>query len=339
MKQILFTRLNTAELLDVPDAALPAGGVRVRTAFSTISCGTERANITGDLNINIGAPADPTKPLFPRSAGYSASGIVEAVGEAVTGIAPGDRVAMFASSHKNVNILPASNVVKLPDGVSLEAAALCYIASFSMAAVRKTRVELGESAIVMGQGILGQFAVRFLRAAGAMPLIAVDPVASRREAALQGGADYALDPTAPDFAETVKRLTGGGANVCIEVTGRGEGFDQALDCMARFGRVALLGCTRDKDFTIDYYRKIHGPGITIIGAHTLARPSKESSPGWFTHRDDIAAILRLMAGGRVDLASLITETVSPLDCTEVYTRLVNDKNFGPVVQFDWEGIE
>ena len=339
MKQIIFTRLNTAELLDIPDAALPAGHVRVRTAFSTISCGTERANITGDLNINIGEPADPTKPLFPRSAGYSASGIVEAVGADVTDIAPGDRVAMFASSHKNYNILPAGNVLKLPEGVSLEAAALCYIASFSMAAVRKTRVEMGEAAMVMGLGILGQFAVRFLRTAGAMPVIAVDPVESRRALSLAGGADYALDPTAPDFADTVKRLTGGGASVCIEVTGRGAGFDQALDCMARFGRVALLGCTRDKDFTIDYYRKIHGPGITVIGAHTIARPSMESSPGWFTHRDDIAAILRLMAGGRVDLGALIGETASPLDCTAVSTRLVNDKNFGPIVQFDWEGIE
>lgn len=337
MKQIVFTRLNTAELLEVPDRDPAPGQVRVRTCMSTISCGTERANITGDLNISIMQAADPTKPLFPRYAGYSSSGIVEACGAGVTGIVPGDRVAMFASHHSSYNVLSQENVVKIPDGVGLSEAAMGYIASFSMASVRKTGVELGEAAMVMGLGILGQFAVRFFRAAGAAPVIAVDPVESRRALALRGGADLAFDPTEPDFAEKVKACTGG-INACVEVTGRGEGFDQALDCMARFGRIALLGCTRDKDFSIDYYRKIHGPGITIIGAHTLARPKWESHPGWFTHRDDIAAILRLMAVGRVDLASLVSETASPLNCTEVYTRLVNDRSFGPVVQFNWEDI-
>ena len=80
MKQILFTRLNTAELLDVPDAALPAGGVRVRTAFSTISCGTERANITGDPNVGTYTSAD-APVVFPRTSGYSSTGIVDACGK------------------------------------------------------------------------------------------------------------------------------------------------------------------------------------------------------------------------------------------------------------------
>ena len=82
-----------------------------------------------------------------------------------------------------------------------------------------------------------------------------------------------------DFSKKAKELTGGGAKVGIEVTGIGAGLDGILDCMARFGRVALLGCTRNKEFTIDYYRKVHGPGITLIGAHTNARPSCESSNG------------------------------------------------------------
>ena len=63
--------------------------------------------------------------------------------------------------------------------------------------------------------------------------------------------------------------------------------------MAKFGRIALLGCTRDKNFTVDYYRKIHGPGIHIIGAHTDARPKIDSSSGMFNQRDDIKAILNL----------------------------------------------
>ena len=110
--------------------------------------------------------------------------------------------------------------------------------------------------LVMGLGILGQLAVKLAAASGAAPLIAADPVESRRKAALDCGADYALNPLAADFAERVKDITHGGANAAIEVTGVGAGLDETLDCMAKLGRVALLGCTRDKNFTIDYYRTV-----------------------------------------------------------------------------------
>ena len=227
-------------------------------------------------------------------------------------------------------------VVKIEDeSVSFEAGAMSFIATFPMAAIRKTRLEMGESAMVMGLGILGMIAVKLLRAAGAVPIIAVDPNPTRREIALNNGADYAFDPMEADFADRVKAVTNGGVNVAIEVTGVGAGLNGALDCMAKFGRVALLGCTRSSDFTVDYYRKIHAPGITVIGAHTIARPETESHPGWFTHRDDIKSVLKLSAGGRLDLEALIEETHLPEECEKVYDRLVFDKNFPIVVQFDW----
>lgn len=208
-----------------------------------------------------------------------------------------------------------------------------------MAAIRKTRLEIGESAIVMGLGILGMLGVKLLRAAGAYPVIAADPNPTRREIALKNGADFAFDPTEENFAEKVKEITNGGVNVAIEVTGVGAGFNEALDCMARFGRIAMLGCTRSSDFTVDYYRKIHGPGITVIGAHTQARPQNESHPGWFTHRDDITAILKMCHGKRLCLENLVEETHSPSDCPEVYNRLVFDKAFPIAVQFDWSKIK
>ena len=107
-----------------------------------------------------------------------------------------------------------------------------------------------------------------------------------------------------------------------------------LDCMARFGRVALLGCTRSSDFSIDYYRKVHGPGITLIGAHTNARPLQDSRDGWWSERDDAQAILGLLSGKRLDFKCLIEETHSPAQAPEVFTRLANEPAF-PIVQFDW----
>lgn len=335
-KQIVFTKINIAELLEVEYRAPSATEVVVETAFSTVSCGTERANITGDPNV----AADTASVVeFPRTSGYSSAGTVVAKGDAVTDIEIGDRVAVYWGKHCKYNTVHQSQVVRIDDeNTTFEEAALSFITTFSLAAIRKTHLEIGESALVMGLGLLGQLAVRLLRASGAAPIIAVDPVESRRAEALEAGADFAFNPFEEDFVNKVKEVTCGGVNVAIEVTGVGAGFDGALDCMARFGRVALLGCTRNKDFTIDYYRKIHFPGITVVGAHTIARPEKESHPGYFTHNDDIKAVLKLCSGDRLDLKSMIKETHSPEKCADVYTRLVNDKNFPVAVQFDWRGM-
>lgn len=336
IKHIVFTEINKAELLEM-NLREPRGcEVLVKTKISTISSGTERANITGDPNVN----ANGAAVAFPRSSGYNSVGEVVAIGEDVKSVKPGDRVVVYWGKHRSYNLVNENNVVKVEDpAVSDNSAAMTFIASFPMAAIRKTRIEMGESAMVMGLGILGIIGVKLLRTAGAVPIVAVDPNPERRELAKKCGADFVFDPFEENFAENVKAVTGGGVNVCIEVTGVGAGFNEALDCMKKFGRVALLGCTRNSDFTVDYYKKIHSPGITVIGAHTIARPECESHPGWFTHRDDISAILSLISGGRIELDSLVSEVHSPEECPEVYERLVFDKNFPIGVQFDWAKLQ
>lgn len=337
-KGIIFTEKNKAALLDEPIASPAAGEVQVKVVRSSISSGTERANLTGDPNVSSQRDAKP-HVSFPRRAGYSTSGIVTAVGDGVTTLKVGDRVAMSWTLHRQYCCKKEQDVYKLDDCIGFDEAALWHIATFPLAAIRKTRLEVGESAIVMGMGILGMFAVKLLRAAGAAPIIAVDPVAEKRELALNKlGADYALDPFAEDFVSTVREITGGGAKVAIEVTGNGKALAGVLDCMARFGRVALLGCTRSSDFTIDYYHKVHGPGIQLIGAHTMARPDHESSPGMWTTRDDVFAIQKMVKLGRLEFASLIDEVHSPAEAPEVYRRLAENPAF-PVVQFDWTQLD
>ena len=333
-RQIVFTKPCVAELVETEIEAPNNNEVQVRLAVSTISSGTERANLVGNPNVAI---VGGGSVVFPRTAGYSSAGIVEAVGENATGFKAGDRVAMSWTLHKHVINMDKSLVYPLPDSVSFQDGALMHISIFPLAAIRKCRLEIGESAIVMGLGVLGLIAIPLLKAAGAVPVVAADPVPEKREKALAAGADYALDPSDDDFAKTVKELTGGGAKVGIEVTGIGAGLDEILDCMACFGRVALLGCTRNKDFTIDYYRKVHGRGITLVGAHTQARPQYESSGGWWTQRDDIATVLKLTEMGRIKLSDLVDEIHSPMEAPEIYTRLANEKSF-PMVQFDWRKL-
>ncbi len=338
-KQILFTKVNVAEVVELPVSAPKANEVVVQTAFSTISCGTERANITGDPNVSVFS--EGSEPVvFPRVCGYSSAGVVIDKGADVRSVEIGDRVVMSWSNHAKINVLPEENVVKIPyDSVSMQSAAIFHIGTFPMAALRKTKLEIGESMLVMGLGVLGLLGVQFAKAAGAVPVIAVDPTPARREKALALGADYALDPFDGDFVKQVKELSHGGVNAAIEVTGLGAGLNQCLDCMKPFGRIALLGCTRDKNFTVDYYRKVHGPGISLIGAHTSARPKFESSPHAFTQREDIATMIKLSALGRLDFEKIIDEVHSPDECGEIYTRLVEDRAFPPVVQFDWSKLQ
>lgn len=338
-KQIVFTEKNVAKLIDVEYSEPRDNEVVVETLFSSISCGTEKANITGDPNTSISSKENEPA-VFPRSSGYSSSGIVLKVGKNVINVKVGDSVSMSWSKHKKINVMPSDCVFKYDsEKITAQEAALLHITTFPLAAIRKTRLEIGESALVMGLGILGLFAVSLLKAAGAVPVIAVDPVLERREKALKFGADFAFDPFESDFIEKVKKVSDGGVNCAIEVTGIGKGLEQCLDCMKKFGRVALLGCTRDKNFTIDYYRKVHGPGITLIGAHTLARPDVESSSHAFTLKDDVNSVKNLCSLGRLNLSDMVDEFFNPEDCEEVYTRLINDKNFPVISQFDWRNLK
>ena len=330
-RKISFTAPCVAEIISEEILPPKENEVQVKLCVSTISSGTERSNLIGDPNISA---HNPGSVVFPRTLGYSSSGVITAVGEGVNNLSVGDRVSLSWSIHADIQNMPVKNVYKLPDSVSFEEAALIHIATFPLGAMRKCRLQIGESAIVMGMGVLGLTALPLLKSAGAVPIIAVDPDPEKRKKALSSGADYALDPFAPDFAETAKRLTNGGAAVGIEVTGIGAGLDGILDCMKMFGRVALLGCTRNKEFSIDYYRKVHGPGITLVGAHTMARPYFESEGGLWTEKDDVLSLIKLSSSGRIKLSSLVDETYSPDVSPEVFTRLANDKSF-PIVQFDW----
>ena len=347
-RNIIFTKKNTAELVEKPMPEVGPGQVRVKLVRSTVSSGTERANVTGCNVVSIWDPPD-APVVWPRQSGYSSSGVVDAVGEGVASVKPGDRVAMSWTLHSEYVAVPEDRVYRLPDGVSFEAGALAHISTFPMAAIRKCGLELGESAIVMGQGILGQLAVMLLKCAGAAPVIAVDPVAEKREAALRLGADFAFDPTAADFRERVLAVcpladhgiyTGeraSGVKVAIEVTGLGAGLNNVLDVMAPMGRVALLGCTRDSDFSVDYYHKVHGRGVSLIGAHTWARPANDSSAGLFTHRDDAQTFLKLLALGRLSVAGYVADVRSPADCCAVYAELAKGGAF-PITQFDWRRL-
>ena len=123
-KQIIFTKPYTAEFIDT-DVAMPSDNqVLVATEFSSISCGTEKANYVGDPNVSIGPKTNIVS--FPRSTGYSSAGKVIAKGNNVTSVELGDAVVMTWSHHMKLNLMDAENVIKFnPDKISMQEAALC----------------------------------------------------------------------------------------------------------------------------------------------------------------------------------------------------------------------
>lgn len=327
-KTIVFTKPQTAELLIQETRPVEGSRVMVKMEYTVVSGGTERANIMALPN---------TPQVFPSSLGYCGVGRVVEIGPDVKKIAVGDRVLVYHGIHTQYNVVPEADVTKVEDdSIDSLDASIVIIASMGLGGVRRLELELGESAMVMGLGLLGIFAVQFCRLSGANPVIAADLNPARRELALKLGADYALDPSAPDFVEQVKKLTGGkGVNGCVEVTGISAAMRQALECSAREGRISLLGCTRISDCSVDYYAQVHRPGAKLIGAHNMVRPKVDSRPHCWTHHDDCRAILGLIAGKRLDTRSIISRVVKPEECPEIYDQLCNDKNFPMGTVFDW----
>lgn len=331
-KQINFVDIGKAELREKEISEKKADEVIIKTEFSAISSGTERANLMAE-------PNTASKGKFPWIEGYSSVGIITEVGDAVKNYKVGDRVLVYHGNHAEYNKVKESRLTLVPDGVDPKDAALVIIAAMGLGGIRKLNVELGESCMVFGLGLLGMFSIEFARLSGAYPVIAADLSKERRDLALKLGADYALDPRDPDFFEQIKKITNGkGVNAIVEVTGAAIALRQALECSSYMARISLLGCTRVSDCEIDYYQQVHRPGVKLIGAHNMVRPKVESFPGHWTMHDDCAAILDLIAAKRVDAASIINEVHSPHDAPEVYARLAENKNFPLGVLFDWSQL-
>ena len=331
-KKIVFVEKHNAQLLEAEIPDIKDDEVLVETEYTVVSGGTERAGILGMPN---------TGARFPRSSGYSGIGRVLEIGKAVTTVKPGDRVLIYHGVHAKLNVRPETKVTKIiHDSLPSPEAALTIIASMGLGGVRKLELEIGESAMVMGLGLLGIFSVQFLRLGGAYPIIAADLNPERRELALSLGADYALDPSDADFVEKVKEITRGkGVRATVEVTGVSAALKTALECAARQGRISLLGCTRVSDCGIDFYSQVHKPGVTLIGAHNMVRPLIESYPHHWTHQDDCKVILDLIASGRIKTAPVISRIVSPTDAHDIYNQLCDDPKFPMGTLFDWTNIK
>ncbi len=328
---IVFESIGNAVLkpFDVPQPG--PGEVLIQSDYSVISAGTERANLMNLPN---------TSGRFPYYPGYCGVGRVIAAGDGVENVGVGDRVLVTFGGHRSHAVQQAADLtVVTDDGIESLDATFVAIAAMGLQGVRKLRLELGESAMVIGLGLLGVFATQLAALDGAIPVIVSDIDHRRRELALSLGADHAFSPDDENLAEKIRELTGGrGVNGIVEVTGVAAALQEALTYVARQGRISLLGCTRIPDVNIDFYQRVHLTGVSLIGAHTFVRPKVDSYPGYWTTRDDYRTLLAFIGAGRLQVKPIISEVVSPQSAHAVYRRLADEKHPPLGIVFDWSQL-
>ncbi len=254
------------------------GQVQVRPQVSLVSPGTERAIILALEN---------TQQTFPQAMGYSAAGFVDRVGPQVTRFKVGDRVACFALHHGEAGNVSERHCISLDGSIGFDQGAFLALGVIALQGVRKARIELGESALVLGLGPVGILALQLARANGAAPTMGVDRVRGRLDRASQMGADLVFDTSDEGWRRRAREATRGeGPAVVIESTGFPEPVAAALDIARRFGRVVLLGSTRAQS-TLNLYATVHVKALSVLGAHVMGNPypspAPEPGPGRKTH--------------------------------------------------------
>lgn len=328
---VVFESIGKAVLASFEVPQPKPGEVLLENDYTVISAGTERANLMNLPNTSL---------AFPYYPGYSGVGRIIAVGDGVTNAKIGDRVLANSSGHRSHASQRAAELTLVKDDriESLEAA-FVVIGAMGLQGERKLELQLGESAMVIGLGILGSFATQAAALDGAIPVIVSDFDKRRRDLALTLGAYYAFAPDEPNLAEKIKELTyGKGADAIIEVTGVAVALQQALTYVARGGRISLLGCTRVSDASIDFYKYVHHAGVKLIGAHTFVRPRVDSYPGYWTAQDDYRTLMAFMAAKKLKVRPIISEIVSPESAPAIYKRLADDSHPPLGIVFDWSRI-
>ena len=350
MKQLLQdARTGDLTVAEVPAPQLLPGCVLVRVAASLVSAGTERASsefasksLLGKAKARPDLVRDVLRKLRrdgvlstlqavrsrldqPQALGYSSAGTVIAVGDGVTGISVGDRVACAGAGyavHAELACVPRLLVAKIPEGrdVALEEAAFGTVGAICLHGLRTAEVSLGDTVAVIGLGLLGQLTVQLLRAAGCR-VFGMDLVQQRADLAIVSGAESATT-SAAEFRDLCFQKTGGVGvdSVLIAAeTPSSEPVNLAAEIARDRAIVVAVGTVgmeiqrqlyyeKELDFRIS---RSYGPGRYDSAYEQKGRDYPIGHVRW-TETRNLEAFLQLIAERKLDLPSLITHRF-PMD--------------------------
>ena len=336
MKQVLQNvRDGKTRVAEVPEPLVRPGQVLVANRASLLSAGTEKMVLELTKKSLLGKAKERpdqvrrvlekmrNEGIFntlqqvnakldePMTMGYCSSGIVLACGKGVESFKPGDRVASNGA-HAGVVCVPKNLCAHVPDNVSFDQASFTVLGSIALQGIRLSKLELGETALVIGLGLVGQLAVQILRAGG-IRVIGTDPDESRCRMALEFGAETARPGISP---RDVEELTGGlGADaVLLTASTKSNGpMDLAANAVRKKGRIVLVGVVGlELDRRPFYFKEAefvvscsYGPGRYDPSYEEAGRDYPAPYVRW-TEQRNLSAVLRLMADGRLDVNRLIT---------------------------------
>ncbi|MFF3689582.1 bi-domain-containing oxidoreductase [Streptomyces sp. NPDC002187] len=358
MKQVVQNyKSGELAVLDVPAPACKPGGVLVRTAYSLISTGTELmkvseagmsmlgkarsrpdqvAKVMQSVAVN-GVPATYRKVMGKLDSytplGYSLCGVVEQVGAGIDDVKVGDLVACAGNEHAlhaELNWVPKNLYTPVPDGLAPRHAAFGTVGSIALQGVRRGEPQLGEVALVIGLGLIGQLVVQLLAASG-VRVVGVDPDPVRCELAERLGAVACGDPASAAVENSVAELTGGHGVDQVYLAAGGDS-NQPVELAARLsrdrGRVVDIGkCRLDLPWNAYYEKELdvrfsrsYGPGRYDPEYELEGRDYPIGYVRW-TERRNLACFLDLVARGRVDVDPLVSRIADFDDAVETYQSL------------------
>ncbi|MFF4018680.1 bi-domain-containing oxidoreductase [Streptomyces sp. NPDC001843] len=358
MKQVVQNyKSGELAVLDVPVPGCKPGGVLVRSAYSLISTGTELmkvseagmsmlgkarsrpdqvAKVMQSVATN-GVPATYRKVMGKLDSytplGYSLCGVVEQVGAGIDDVKAGDVVACAGNEHAlhaELNWVPKNLYTPVPDGLAPRHAAFGTVGSIALQGVRQGEPQLGEVALVIGLGLIGQLVVQLLAASG-VRVVGADPDPVRCELAERLGAAACGDPASATVEAAVAELTGG-HGVDQVYLAAGGGSNQPVELAAKLcrdrGRVVDIGkCRLDLPWNAYYEKELdvrfsrsYGPGRYDPSYELEGRDYPIGYVRW-TERRNLACFLDLLARGSVDVEPLISRIADFDDAVETYQRL------------------
>jgi predicted dehydrogenase/threonine dehydrogenase-like Zn-dependent dehydrogenase len=341
VKQVLI-KAGSAVVEEVPAPQVGRKNILVRVTHSCISVGTEMAGVKMsalplyrralkqpenvkrvlEMMRDQGVKRTMDRVMGKLSAGsatgYSASGIVIAIGEEVEGFSIGERVACAGAgiaNHAEVIDVPVNLAVKIPTSLNGDVASTVTLGAIAMQGVRRAQPTLGETFVVVGLGILGQITAQILSASGCR-VIGVDLDPRRVRLALANGMDVGLDPSAEDYVQSVLRHTdgmGADGSIVTAATTSSQVISEAMQACRKKGRVVLVGDVGLDLNRADFYRKeldflissSYGPGRYDPNYEEGGQDYPVAYVRWTENRN-MQAYLDLLANGRVKLANLYT---------------------------------
>jgi threonine dehydrogenase-like Zn-dependent dehydrogenase len=268
-------------------------------------------------------------------------GTVAAVGAAVRGVEPGQRV-LCAGHHGDHFLVDLDApepklrgvLLPIPDGLSFEEATFAILGDVALHAVRRARVQLDQSVAVFGLGTIGQLVCRLARLSGAYPVVGVDPLPGRRAFAERYGATHTFDPREDVYA-ALRALSGRpGAEAVFMVTANPQALADCLRAAADRGTVALVG-SAPGTVELGLQDELLRRELSVLACYEAGLEG-EPHPYWpWTRNRNRVAIWRLIERGELNVRPLISHVVAPEEAPVIYRLLAAGGEGWMSVLFRW----